>query len=97
MSNNNWKQMRRLMWVQTILLALILLCGCAETLTKEEIEWRRGIDRENWALCQRVYKQAGEYLVFDHAHNDNEKTALLRSDLARNNCRMVLRDYWIKY
>ena len=97
MSNNNWKQMRRLMWAQTVLLALILLCGCAETRTKEEIEWRHAIDRENWALCKKAYKQANQYLVFDHRHDDNEKPSLLRSDLFRHGCRMILRDYWIEY
>ncbi len=29
MSNNNWKQMRRLMLLQCVLLSLILLSGCA--------------------------------------------------------------------
>ena len=38
MSNNNWKQMRRLMWIQIILLGLILLNGCSYVTWCDSIE-----------------------------------------------------------
>lgn len=68
MSNNNWKQMRRLMWLQIVLLTLILLYGCAP-MTEQERD-QREYDRvthleEYFIPAVRNCKLAGGILVYD--------------------------------
>lgn len=87
---------------------LIFIClgisGCAtQPLSYEEIEardWRRGIDRENWEMCMAAYKQADRYTV--HVNHEgtpqhHRRINNIRSDLLVNQCRWVMRNYWIDY
>ena len=79
------------------LLLILLLAGCAETRTQDEIEWRRAMDRENWTLCAKVYEQAGVPTYHrGHVHRRNavDKIEWVRADLMHNNCRRVLGPYW---
>lgn len=82
------------------LLATVILTGCAGTLTQEEIEWRDGIDRENWRNCERVYQQQRIATIhIDHRHGPRDRVRAwdIRSDLHVNNCRAILGDYWADY
>lgn len=76
---------------------ILLLASCAETKTQDEIEWDRAMDRENWALCEKVYQQSGvvTYHV-GHSHQKGRKIYPheIKSDLAMNDCRQVLGPYW---
>ena len=73
--------------------------GCA-SVDPEVREYELGILQENYDMCLRAYKQAGEpFTHMDHTHSDDRIQGLpamfaLRSDLAWNNCRMVLGKYW---
>ena len=83
-------------------LPLILLVGCASNLTEGEREWREGIDRENWALCERVYRdQRRPTLHVGHTHKYEgrrpPKIWHVRDDLRTNYCRSVLGRYWVNY
>ena len=82
---------------------LLMMCGfaaCAtQNLSPEEVEWRRHVDQQNWLLCQYVYKKSNAILRSDHVHIKGRRHTPqeVRSDLMKNNCRLVLRDYWIEY
>lgn len=79
--------------------ATLALVGCV-TLTPEEQEWRRHIDQVNWDLCQQVYEQTNVQLAnSSHLHGRNVKHHpwMVKEDLSRNSCKMVLRGYWAHY
>ena len=91
-----------------IVLLALLMAGCATTLTEEEQqekaferEWKRGIDAENWRMCELMYKQAGKQtLHVDHQHNRRgpPRHWEIKSDLMYNQCRMYLKkEYWAEY
>jgi len=47
-----------------------------------------------------AYKQEGVPTYhYDHSHKDHARVTPfdIRSDLMRNTCKSVLRDYWIEY
>jgi hypothetical protein len=85
---------------------ILILCGCAsKPLTEEQIEereWNRAMDRENWALCEQLYKQAGKPTYhIDHSHSkgvgkSRNRHWWIESDLLTNQCRRVLRDEWLE-
>lgn len=63
-------------------------------------EWREGIDRENWRLCQQVLRQHGVRIYSDHTHGRkgfDHAPHEVKSDLSKNSCKMVLRDHWADY
>ena len=72
------------------LLAFIGLLGCASR-EPEDAAWRKGIDAENWRLCQQVYAQSRVPLTVDGDWNDTKKNLVL------NRCRSVLGKYWATY
>lgn len=78
---------------------LLLLAGCASTMTAEDVEWRRQIDRENWQLCDSIYKQFDKPTFHRHLHRRNVEPRWyeIRDDLSDNACRAILGDYWIDY
>ncbi len=78
------------------LLLFLLLAGCAETRTRDEIEWDRQMDRENWALCMKAYEHAGKPTFHrGHIHGRGaNRLEWIRTDLMDNNCRRVLGPYW---
>lgn len=79
------------------LVLVLLLAGCAETKTQEEIEWDRAMDRENWALCEKIYEQSAVPTFHrGHIHRRGvpDKIEWVRSDLMQNSCRQVLGPYW---
>ena len=69
-------------------------------LEREEREWKRGIDRENWELCMQAYSGTATWHI-NHSHNTpttpSSEAAYIRSDLAVNRCQIILRDHWIDY
>jgi len=81
--------------------------GCAELteLEREERDWRRVIDKENWEMCELVYKQSGAPTWhIGHVHSRTGRPQSLqaeahnnKSDLITNRCKSILGDYWIKY
>lgn len=78
------------------LLFFLLLAGCA-TLTekeKEERAYNEQIDRENWELCQEVYRRSGVATYSRHSHHNQHRPHEIRDDLMVNECRRVLGPYW---
>ena len=78
----------------------LLLFGCAATETAEDVEWRHGIDKENWQMCEAIYKEARVYtLHIGHIHRRGIEPRWyeIRDDLYSNDCRRALGDYWIEY
>lgn len=82
-----------------LITALALTSGCATQLTPEEREWRRGIDAENWRLCEMVYQRQNVVIVSDHPHvrHRRHRPHEIQSDLVANQCRRVLKEYWAEY
>lgn len=87
-----------------LLFVLFALSGCAVApLTeeeKDEREWRRGVDRENWIMCEAAYTRSGVATIHEeHMHGTRNPTRNhnVRRDLRINNCRQTLRDHWIEY
>lgn len=99
-----------------LLIVFVVLQGCATTdrseMTEQELkayddeqfrqEYNRGIDAENWRLCQKLYNQAGKGMLHvDHQHTRRDRGRvrpwMIRSDLMYNQCRRYLRDYWIDH
>ena len=58
MSNYNWRQMRRLMWLQCVLLALLVLSGCANVRPYAELGLAYQIDRNTdyWLQKERSWQ-----------------------------------------
>ena len=81
-----------------LFLIIVLLSAC-ESLSPDEIEWRRQIDNENWLLCQQVFKQGNAYTVTSHEHRRHRahRPHEVKEDLADNFCRTNLKEYWIEY
>ena len=85
-----------------IILMIIVVQGCATTLTQEEQDVRdynRQIDLQNWNMCERVYLDSHIPTIhFNHTHtkpmSGNRLAEATRSDLIVNQCRMILRGYW---
>ena len=87
-----------------LLAVFLIMIGCASELTEEErlerTHMNQAIDAENWALCELVYKRRGEWtLHMNHSHSKMRRIYpwMVESDLQVNNCRMILRDYWIPH
>jgi hypothetical protein len=98
--------------MRIILICISIMVGCSglgacsTVLTEDELfarDWKRGIDAQNWELCDYAYRKAGRPTVHrDHRHTRHgirhmNPDAAIRSDLLQNDCRIVLRDYWIDY
>ena len=80
------------------LIALLLLSGCASNLSVEDREWREGIDRENWQMCDSAYNRARVVVYhMDHRHGRNAVWWQIKSDLVHNHCRKVLGKYYAEY
>lgn len=85
-----------------LLLTLIVLAGCADTRTKEEIDWDHQIDRDNWRMCVIAMKQTGDAVWhIDHIHNRRDPLGMndhrtVHWDLRDNKCRLRLGGYWVK-
>ena len=87
------------------LLALVFLFlgGCATTLTDEERavrEWKRGVDMENWLICENIYAYHGKATMHvDHVHRNNNSVSpvMIKQDLSVNDCRKILGDYYMEY
>ena len=65
-----------------------------------EREARRAIDLENWEMCESAYSVSRYYTIhLNHRHcrTCRDRAWMIRRDLSVNNCRQVLRDYWIRY
>jgi hypothetical protein len=79
----------------------MLLSSCVtQSLSDDERAWRRGIDRENWFLCEKALAQLGRFTIhFDHTHSGNRpvRAFYIKSDLMRNDCAGVLGEYWAEY
>ncbi len=99
-----------------LLIVFVVLQGCATTdrseMTEQELkayddeqfrqEYNRGIDYENWRLCQKLYDQAGQQtLHVDHQHARRDRGRSrhweIKSDLMYNQCRMYLGEYWAEH
>ena len=88
--------------MRILTLICLFLAGCASNLTADERDWREGIDRENWRLCDRAYRQARKATIhLNHSHKYEDRRPVkhhfIRDDLMRNQCRSILRDYWADY
>lgn len=58
-------------------------------------EYNRKIDRENWALCQEIYRKSNVPTMSRHIHGKkSHKSHEIRDDLAINGCRGALGPYW---
>jgi len=99
------------------LLVVMLLSGCAgypecekyegdehKQCQKDVSEYRDSMDAENWAMCERLYKQMGMPTYHkDHSHGKGAATPTSRkawthADLLHNNCKRVIpKDYWADY
>ena len=82
-----------------ILCALLLIGSCVggPSLTEEERAWEEMKARENWRMCELVYRQSNELTVHrDHTHNKGREIPMwmVRDDLFVNNCRVILGEYW---
>ena len=86
-------------WIFPILLVAALGgCVTSSTSSKESVEWERSIDRENYRLCVLAYSKSPAYMVHKgHTERDHKWPAYIKSDLAWNNCKQILREYWIQY
>ena len=104
------KSERRLVWgyMALTVLMLIMLVACSSTpKTPEQIEeqklekeWRRGIDKENWAACVVAYSKAGmgtEHVNHTHAKHRRDHWTVIKDDLWRNNCKTALGKKWAEY
>lgn len=87
-----------------VLIALLSVASCATLpLTEEEEfvrDYNRSINRENWALCEKVYREWGEPTHHkDHTHPSDGKGVkewMINNDLFDNQCRQILGEYWAK-
>lgn len=89
-------------WLIFLLGLLLVFAGACSTTPEAEAElvdklWREQIDRENWELCVLAYSNSGRFMLFDHAHKDNESILEIRWDLGRNMCKSALGKHWIDY
>lgn len=71
---------------------VLLLAGCA-SLPEHEAAYARAELAEQWELCKMIYKRAGAHWYSHHPHRKHRehKPSEIRSDLALNNCSMLLR------
>jgi hypothetical protein len=80
------------------LVILLFLTGCASgpPLTEDEKEYNRQADWENWILCEQIYERAGQPTWHrDHSHHGRTRHWMVKQDLGDNQCRKILKDYWI--
>lgn len=102
---------------RVLLVVMVFLSGCAgfpecqqyegeefKQCQKDVREYRNSMDNENWALCERIYKQMGKPTYHkDHSHDRGASTphsrqANVKTDLMMNNCKRVIpKDYWARY
>lgn len=75
------------------LLPLILLSGCASTMTDDEREYEQAEDYHQLALCEKVYEQLGAQMVSHHMHRDGRRHRHweVKEDLRLNQCDRLLR------
>lgn len=75
------------------LFALLLLVGCAETLTQEEREYKNVENALKWDRCQEIYNELGKPTVSRHIHGKTRKHRPdeIREDLMLNNCHQILK------
>lgn len=96
--NQNYREQCHIILVALIVVALVIITGCT-TLTVEERNDRRIIDRDNWSLCVLAYKQSGR--PTEHREHSSEHKYItpidLKMDLGFNNCEQVLGKHWAPY
>jgi len=82
-----------------------ILAGCAAEITQDELDWRRGIDLENWDLCYRIMKEYRIVMIYKnysgHIMPDDWRSGLtpfvVKELLAQNQCRQILNEHWAEY
>lgn len=80
-----------------VLLLLFPGCGLGPAYTPEEVAWKQQMDRENWRLCEAVYRAKGGATIHrGHSHQKGRQTRIgaVRTDLSDNQCRLILGPYW---
>lgn len=77
-------------------LFFLLLTACVPLTEreKEERAYNDEIDRQNWELCQEIYRRSGVATYSRHTHQGKHKDHEVRDDLTMNNCRKILGPYW---
>ncbi len=87
-------------------LLVLLISGCATTLTSEERlardderEWKDQIDLENWLMCDSMGIM---FVHYDHGHSRWDRGRRvsrwhIKSDLRHNPCYIALGNMWIHY
>ena len=76
-----------------------------EQCSKDVHDYRAAMDEENWALCARLYANAGIPTYHrDHSHDKmrastkRTREAWVKDDLLVNRCRALIpKDYWAEY
>lgn len=95
------KHTRTSIWPWIVFAIFAFMVTSCKSLTVEESEWRRGIDKENWAACEQAYSASGVSTEHsNHTHGRTHKPPNsfdIRDDLARNYCKSILRDRWAEY
>lgn len=81
------------------LMVTLLLSGCVTQLSDFERDWRRGVDKNNWELCKRVYRESKVPMISSHDHQKHKphRPNEIKQDLADNRCRSILKGYWENY
>lgn len=68
---------------------------------KDQREWRRGIDKENYNLCAATLENHPKYWMLhkNHIHGPRNRVYShdIQDDLALNGCRELLGDAWANY
>ena len=64
-------------------------------------DYRRGIDKYNWELCEMALRNSDSWAwhIGHGAHKGSKSqiAAFIKQDLTVNGCRMGLRDHWAQY
>ena len=84
---------------------LLFLTACA-ALTEEQLEHRADkifVDAENWYMCEAAYSAHGvSTWHVGHTHDSLGKNKQprpwdVKDDLRVNQCKRILRSYWVDY
>ena len=96
-----YKGMTKSLLTSMLISTFLMVVGCASTLSEDERLWRRSIDNENYANCSQVFDQSADAFMihWGHRHGKNDRVYQIdiRHDLAFNQCKSILRDYWVEY
>ena len=67
---------------------------------KDRAAYKQNIDIENWAVCERIYRQMDTPTIhMDHEHGKHKKIRpwMIKRDLQTNMCRVVIGESWIHH